>query len=649
MTLPKPFVQAVDLKYLERRLSDAARGVPAKTRAPSGKRGDAAEAGSSSIGQESHIGGINAGCDRKAPASTVKPSLTLSKTSVQPIDLDDLEKQWLDVASAWPAEPFSPSDKSDHALADLAAMPGGTEPHPGIAGVSDHGMPATPPLLTLQDASFDMRSGPSEARRGRLEREAWITKTLRAHVPPAPVSEGRSEPLFDHDSRHDGARATTPLDGVTRAAAYQPAAPARRAPARRSVVARTARTLAAQILFVSIAGGAVALMSAYTAAERPLLAMIHAPANAGGEDPASFRPALLPAASWDEPPAAPSGQRAELVAEPPTAAASDVQPASKVASSGGDIASGSAPAGDLAAGEASAAPVTAPPAGVAPGSAPAELLTPAASPAPALSAMGSASGPAADPSTPPAPSAPANVAPDRARATAQGSATGAERPAATASVRPDETIGSNGKSEVRRPSRPTQVKPMTITSADDAGSVSTPSAAGSTIGAAKKPVLAKRAQPTAPIAADRPRAMAEKSPQPLGEADHVSRGGSDARTPSLVPPRDIPNRMITASASQAPSARPASLPTRLRPNPTGGSSMWIGLASSSSESDARATLSQLQKQFPGQLGGSSIHQVDRGGPGDLYRLRLGPLPLGAASKVCSAVRAAGKNCVLTSS
>jgi hypothetical protein len=76
--------------------------------------------------------------------------------------------------------------------------------------------------------------------------------------------------------------------------------------------------------------------------------------------------------------------------------------------------------------------------------------------------------------------------------------------------------------------------------------------------------------------------------------------------------------------------------------------MWIGLASSSSESDARATLSQLQRQFPGKLGASSIHRIDRGRAGVLYRLRLGPLSLEAASKVCSAVRATGKSCVLTS-
>jgi hypothetical protein len=55
----------------------------------------------------------------------------------------------------------------------------------------------------------------------------------------------------------------------------------------------------------------------------------------------------------------------------------------------------------------------------------------------------------------------------------------------------------------------------------------------------------------------------------------------------------------------------------------------------------------LQKQFPGKLGASSIRRDDRGGAGVLYRVRVGPLSLDAAAKVCSIVRAAGKNCILT--
>jgi SPOR domain len=58
-------------------------------------------------------------------------------------------------------------------------------------------------------------------------------------------------------------------------------------------------------------------------------------------------------------------------------------------------------------------------------------------------------------------------------------------------------------------------------------------------------------------------------------------------------------------------------------------------------------LSQLQKQFPGALGGGSIGRDNLGSFGVFYRVRVGPLSREAADKVCSQLRAVGKKCILT--
>jgi uncharacterized protein YukE len=52
----------------------------------------------------------------------------MSKTSVQPIDLDDIERQLREMASAWTGKSSSakaaPAKTSDEALAELARMVG---------------------------------------------------------------------------------------------------------------------------------------------------------------------------------------------------------------------------------------------------------------------------------------------------------------------------------------------------------------------------------------------------------------------------------------------------------------------------------------------------------------------------------------------
>jgi cell division septation protein DedD len=247
--------------------------------------------------------------------------------------------------------------------------------------------------------------------------------------------------------------------------------------------------------------------------------------------------------------------------------------------------------------------------------------------APAPSAPVIVSGPVSADLPPPAPSS-AEMAPALAAGAAPAPVVGP-------------SVGSNAKP---RESRQTSARSTAITSADTTAPLAAPSATRSAIPAVRKPVLATRAQPAAIIAADHSQTMTMLNPL----ATPTKPGGGDraASAPLPITPQGFPDRLADASAAPAQAAQPAAT-TEARANATGGSSLWVGVASSYSESDARATLSQLQKQFPGRLGGGSISRDDRGGAGVFYRVRVGPLSLESAAKVCSRLRAAGKNCVLT--
>jgi hypothetical protein len=71
------------------------------------------------------------------------------------------------------------------------------------------------------------------------------------------------------------------------------------------------------------------------------------------------------------------------------------------------------------------------------------------------------------------------------------------------------------------------------------------------------------------------------------------------------------------------------------------------VASSQSESDARATLARLQKQFPNELGAGAIHRADLGSKGIYYRVQVGPLSREAADKICTQIKAGGAQCIRT--
>jgi hypothetical protein len=199
---------------------------------------------------------------------------------------------------------------------------------------------------------------------------------------------------------------------------------------------------------------------------------------------------------------------------------------------------------------------------------------------------------------------------------------------------------------------------------------------------AAKPVLTRPAKPSAIIAAShslatrptrplgstteakldarfdpKPEIKAEAKPElktlapPAAEAKPAA--ASSVGAPLMIMPSGIAASGEEASVASAESAEPAETPATAdkgvdnRPTSTSGPSYSIRLASSLSESDAHATLSQLQRQFPGALQSGSVSRDNLGSIGVFYRVRIGPLSRESAEKVCSRLRAAGRKCFLT--
>jgi hypothetical protein len=129
------------------------------------------------------------------------------------------------------------------------------------------------------------------------------------------------------------------------------------------------------------------------------------------------------------------------------------------------------------------------------------------------------------------------------------------------------------------------------------------------------------------------------------DAGNAASADHDLGAPLLITPGPTATS-IEASAAPAQAIEPVAPATRTRAQPAGGGpSFTIRLASSLRESDARLTLSQLQKEFPGTLQGGSVTRDNLGSYGVFYRVRVGPMSREAADKICSRLRAAGHKCV----
>ncbi|MBV9569188.1 MAG: SPOR domain-containing protein [Hyphomicrobiales bacterium] len=120
--------------------------------------------------------------------------------------------------------------------------------------------------------------------------------------------------------------------------------------------------------------------------------------------------------------------------------------------------------------------------------------------------------------------------------------------------------------------------------------------------------------------------------------------------PLTITPPDAATPTVEASAAPPEAAQTTEIPEKMvdaRTTATGGPAYSLRLASSLSESDARATLSQLQRQFPGALQNGSVTRDNLGSFGVFYRVKVGPLSREAAERVCSRLRSAGKKCIVT--
>jgi cell division septation protein DedD len=139
-------------------------------------------------------------------------------------------------------------------------------------------------------------------------------------------------------------------------------------------------------------------------------------------------------------------------------------------------------------------------------------------------------------------------------------------------------------------------------------------------------------------------------PPEVKPVDDKAQAANALGAPMTILPPDAPAPSVEASATPVEAVHTTEIPEKMvdaRATATGGPAYSLRLASSLSESDARATLSQLQREFPGTLQNGSVSRDNLGSYGVFYRVKVGPLSREAAERACSRLRAAGKKCILT--
>ena len=221
-------------------------------------------------------------------------------------------------------------------------------------------------------------------------------------------------------------------------------------------------------------------------------------------------------------------------------------------------------------------------------------LAPPETPAPAPQA---AEAPAA-----PTPAPPANGA-AAAPAAAPASALGEPRRVRTIAVRPDGTIAG-------APPAPAPAAPAAVASAPPAEAAPAPQRTAA-LPAAPRP------QPQSPV---RPQSAAAPAASPAAPA----------------------------AATPAPAPAPVAVAVRSDASAPAGSGFMVQLGAPGSEAEARATFNALQRRFGEQLGGQSpvIRRADVGNGRTVYRLRVGPFSRDEAVERCEALRAAGGQCFI---
>ena len=682
MTFPKPFSQTVSLGDLEGRLRDAALPSSLKVSPPYRTSDDNLP---EPAGEDASNGGMGSGADKAEAVAAVQSNSASSRPS---IDLDDLGGQLRGADSHWPFRHTSASEANHDALAQLTMIVGSRQRAlrhlwRWRSGRAD--APEQP--RSLQGSVADLQSGDSD--QGQADLETSMAGSRMTGLP----QDGRGEPQliktdeqeaklarlanseiwdFRPSGRGGDATATAPSGNGVRAQDIPHAGSGPHATPARSVVSRTARSLALPLLFVTTAFGAVAVISVGPDGEGPAISASDPSIESQPSVPAgnnqipsplpigtvgsSGEPAQ-PVAQADQPPkiAAPTigspgkGETPRAPASPEVAAVPRALPAANTPVNDGDDVSARAGLPGLSAnGEmASRSGI-----GVVDVSGlPSQSIVLAERPADAVTAptpvprgeAGSATvgtGVAAGP-------APVNLPTARSRGTMApkpAAATALKRDVASVPANPNGIIGENAKP--KSPSLPPG-KSLTRTVAATASSAGGPFVASPTLG---RPVSTTRAKPSAVPSGAHSRTVMTMSPLPRPKFDldrnNPPGNDGDSGAPLSITPQALPDSIVDALQTPTPSDQPAAIEPRARANAAGHSSSWIGLGSSPSESEARATLLQLEKQFPGALSSGSIRPEDRGSEGVFYRIRVGPLSLEAAAKICSRLRAAGKSCLL---
>ena len=123
--------------------------------------------------------------------------------------------------------------------------------------------------------------------------------------------------------------------------------------------------------------------------------------------------------------------------------------------------------------------------------------------------------------------------------------------------------------------------------------------------------------------------------------------GDGAATSPAPPPAPAPRTRVTAAPPAAAPAEPA--PTAEAAPPPSGGGYSVQVTSQRSEADAQAAFRALKAKFPSQLGGREavIRRADLGAKGTFYRALVGSFASAEeASSMCSALKAAGGNCLV---
>jgi SPOR domain len=179
-------------------------------------------------------------------------------------------------------------------------------------------------------------------------------------------------------------------------------------------------------------------------------------------------------------------------------------------------------------------------------------------------------------------------------------------------------------------------------------------AAPSTMSAAAAPAPA----PAPRAAAAPPRAVPDTTADAEGSAPAAptrstppprQAAAPSGNSPLSLNPNAAPSRAAPVPAPAAPARTAAVAPQAPSAASTGGAGSYVQVSSQRSEGEAQAAFRSLQAKFPDQLGGrqSAIHKVDLGAKGTYYRAMVGPFANGgAASQLCSSLKAAGGQCLV---